>query len=504
MDGQRFDALTRAFVKRASRREVAKGFLGSVLAAFATQFQRPVTFAGALVPSKQSEWSRGGRTPEDVADGVIAALLAHDFAALEELYFPGWEPAAWGDVWPERITVEPDFTGCDGIDYRMDSWAWETARPCHRTEFSTDVAVMMTFVPACGWVTINDRSSAIATLTMDILKGIDGWYLAGIVGFNWPEAGDGMSCIDQSTGLLPDRYVGTWFGRGWQNNPDTSWPIAISLRTNAIGSVVGTSTYPSLECEGQLVLSSIYSEYTVNVTLEETITVGRDNCVDGTFRLTPTEIGYIPFTWTNADRSTVAYGSLGQSTVETDTKTSLEIHASLCPAGYDGSDVFETCHDVGQADVWFHVIDGLGESQGGLTQLDTSSGPGVIVFENIWSGPNFISRQSRHVEGRAYIHCSTDDGETILAQVSGPAGEPLSLEIPEHKHVVCDWYSIPDACSSFGRPCSEDSDCCPGEDCSARGTCGTCDTDADCVGDFSCCPALNPVCEPLCGQPDSR
>ncbi|HEY7031935.1 MAG TPA: SGNH/GDSL hydrolase family protein [Thermomicrobiales bacterium] len=176
----------------------------------------------------------------------------------------------------------------------------------------------------------------------------------------------------------------------------------------------------------------------------------------------------------------------------------LEIHAVLCPAGYDGDDLFGTCHGAGQARVYFEVRTPNVPPQRTLTRVDRSPGPGIAVFEGLPPETYWVNRFDPRTDGRQVVYCSTDDGATVLANVAAPMNSRLELELPAGKHVVCDWYTIPSACWAFGRPCEADADCCPGEGCPASGDCGTCQSDEDCAEGGICCASLNPICAASC------
>lgn len=76
---------------------------------------------------------------------------------------------------------------------------------------------------------------------------------------------------------VPAVFEGSWKGTGSQSdNPGVEWTIALTLSDGAVGEVIGTITYPSLACGGDLILRRAGSG---SVELRERITFG--TCVDG-------------------------------------------------------------------------------------------------------------------------------------------------------------------------------------------------------------------------------
>jgi hypothetical protein len=101
-------------------------------------------------------------------------------------------------------------------------------------------------------------------------------------------------------------YVGSWKGTGSQSdNPGVEWTIALTLMDGKPGEVVGTITYPSLTCGGDLILLGGNGR---GVELRERITFGE--CVDrGVVSLGDSKEGEISFSWRD-DAGLEAHGSL--------------------------------------------------------------------------------------------------------------------------------------------------------------------------------------------------
>ena len=75
---------------------------------------------------------------------------------------------------------------------------------------------------------------------------------------------------------IPGYFQGSWKGTGSQSDqPGVEWTIAFTLGDGAPGDVVGTITYPSLQCGGDLILRGGDGR---GIELLERITFGE--CVD--------------------------------------------------------------------------------------------------------------------------------------------------------------------------------------------------------------------------------
>ena len=107
---------------------------------------------------------------------------------------------------------------------------------------------------------------------------------------------------------LPESYISLWEGNGTQSDEADSWSVSIALVGGPIGSVVGTSSYPSLGCGGSLTLTAVSTE---SVEVREELTYGLDLCTDiGTFVFSLEPDGTLRFEWRSEDASYVATGML--------------------------------------------------------------------------------------------------------------------------------------------------------------------------------------------------
>lgn len=139
-----------------------------------------------------------------------------------------------------------------------------------------------------------------------------------------PECDGYMSCVAIVISLpmanaiedmpFPSWYLGTWEGVGTQSNPDTTWPITFTFTGGAVGEVVGTVEYPTLDCGGTLIylerVSQQYAEDSFNFT--EDITWGENNCADGGTFFTSHSEGCctISFTWSAPGTESTAWGTV--------------------------------------------------------------------------------------------------------------------------------------------------------------------------------------------------
>jgi hypothetical protein len=120
------------------------------------------------------------------------------------------------------------------------------------------------------------------------------------------------ACILTTSGAaaqtIPAAFQGSWKGTGSQaDEPGVEWTIALTLAAGARVDVVGTITYPSLTCGGDLILREAEAG---RVELLERITFG--TCVDrGVVTLAPAH-GGLSFDWRD-DAGLTARGTLSRA-----------------------------------------------------------------------------------------------------------------------------------------------------------------------------------------------
>ncbi len=124
-----------------------------------------------------------------------------------------------------------------------------------------------------------------------------------------------------------------------------------------------------------------------------------------------------------------------------ETGSSLEIHLAACPAGFSGSNPFETCHSNGLAGYDF-TIEGPDGTQTAATAILQQDGPGVVTFASLPAGDYTVMGGPPGDFGHVDLYCSTqpDNGEPDYS-IDGVIG---TVVLGENQHVLCDWYYIPD------------------------------------------------------------
>lgn len=95
----------------------------------------------------------------------------------------------------------------------------------------------------------------------------------------------GAAAVEQDD--VPRAFLGTWKGKGQQSNQDGFWSIAATIAPGRSGEIVGTITYPSAACGGDLILRAARPD---RLEVREDITFG--DCADGgLITLTPQDGG---------------------------------------------------------------------------------------------------------------------------------------------------------------------------------------------------------------------
>lgn len=89
---------------------------------------------------------------------------------------------------------------------------------------------------------------------------------------------------DSDPGQFPTALIGTWTGSVHQQDPahdyDATYDVALVLRGGTTGQVVGTSSYPTIPCTGDLVMT----QGGASVQVTERIVAGTQ-CTDTTLSL---------------------------------------------------------------------------------------------------------------------------------------------------------------------------------------------------------------------------
>lgn len=139
--------------------------------------------------------------------------------------------------------------------------------------------------------------------------------------------------------------------------------------------------------------------------------------------------------------------SVGTAAAQAD-PTTVTIHLSQCPAGYEGNDPFTDCHPNGIPGVTFRwrIPENVPWSE---TLTDEN---GIAVIES--TGKTFTIEETPPFDLASYaVSCSTNDGAD---QVLFNSFEPdVSITFPVGAltgiaDVVCDWYNTPVAATDGG------------------------------------------------------
>jgi hypothetical protein len=120
---------------------------------------------------------------------------------------------------------------------------------------------------------------------------------------------------------------------------------------------------------------------------------------------------------------------------------SLVVHLALCPVGYDGDELYDTCHGDGIADQEF-VLSGPDGDVSATTTVPQTPGPGIVEFTSLPAGDYTLAGGPPGDFGKVRLYCTTQPyGERIDAQIDSTVA---SFAIGEGQDILCDWYYIPE------------------------------------------------------------
>jgi hypothetical protein len=148
--------------------------------------------------------------------------------------------------------------------------------------------------------------------------------------------------------------------------------------------------------------------------------------------------------WLLAIVAMLALPALGLATPATTVAQSgtatLTIHSRFCPAGYDGTEIFETCHgNIGIRGVQY-TLSGIDSS------ADIPDETGNLVFSDLRPDDYRVSASLPSDLNRAYVYCTNSDGSNgrqISTSVDEYDGEFIELALIAGDDLTCDWYAIP-------------------------------------------------------------
>ncbi|HEV2127660.1 MAG TPA: carboxypeptidase-like regulatory domain-containing protein [Thermomicrobiales bacterium] len=123
-------------------------------------------------------------------------------------------------------------------------------------------------------------------------------------------------------------------------------------------------------------------------------------------------------------------------------ESSIEVHARVCPEGYEGTDYFNACHDNPvEAGLPFTFVN----QDTGATYEGTTNENGNVGFANLNQGTFTITGGAPGEFTERFVYCSSGVGETSdlsPIEVSSIQGG-VQFFLPASTNVVCDWYIIP-------------------------------------------------------------
>jgi hypothetical protein len=124
----------------------------------------------------------------------------------------------------------------------------------------------------------------------------------------------------------------------------------------------------------------------------------------------------------------------------------VEIHSSRCPAGYDGEEIFDDCHERGRDRSEFILSDESGNtSQRDAWSFDEDGGGTAVArFLDVQPGETIIAEIGTPDDAMAYVYCSSGGGQTIHFSELIRADLRVEIDVPPAAFVICDWYLIPD------------------------------------------------------------
>jgi len=121
----------------------------------------------------------------------------------------------------------------------------------------------------------------------------------------------------------------------------------------------------------------------------------------------------------------------------------LTIHSRFCPPGYDGTDIFETCHDnIGMRSVEFSVT-GL-DVRFGFNDIPDEAGN--ITLSDLPPTEYVMSTSLDQSLAISRVYCSLGDGssgEWLEQDPTEYGWGNYRIQLGRGEERVCDWYQIP-------------------------------------------------------------
>jgi hypothetical protein len=148
----------------------------------------------------------------------------------------------------------------------------------------------------------------------------------------------------------------------------------------------------------------------------------------------------LPFTETSGEHDFCYWYNVPEDLSGAGAPSSVTIHKSKCPDGYNGNNYFDDCHENGLPGIGFNAT-----GPDGYAKTGTTDNEGHLTFGNLQSGTyTFNEKNPTDFVLSVYaVYCSIEDGDTIDVDYTDNLG--ASIDVPEGVSVICDWYNVPEA-----------------------------------------------------------
>ncbi len=123
------------------------------------------------------------------------------------------------------------------------------------------------------------------------------------------------------------------------------------------------------------------------------------------------------------------------------TGASVEVHLSICPVGYTGSNWYNDCHANGTDGQEFTLAGPAGEQTTDAVVV-RAPGPAIATFTELPAGDYVLAGGPPQDFGSVFLYCSdpATNQQVTTEFVDGRGWFSLA----ENQSIVCDWYFVPD------------------------------------------------------------
>lgn len=134
------------------------------------------------------------------------------------------------------------------------------------------------------------------------------------------------------------------------------------------------------------------------------------------------------------------------------TGSSVEVHLSICPENYQGTNWYADCHDNGTSGQSFILADANGEVTSDAV-VERTPGPAIARFTQLPAGDFELRGGPPQDFGTVFLYCSDPATNTqVETRFEGGMGY---FSLAENQSVVCDWYFVPEDGSGQPTPTPE-------------------------------------------------